>query len=87
MLDERLSVRDKAIYGGVTRLGDHDRIARKARRLLARMMGWRDNFVGHTFSSEQRCQPPVSDLEQRLRESEKKKRQLQRRIDELLSQG
>ena len=87
MLDERLSVRDKAIYGGVTRLGDHDRIARKARRLLARMMGWRDDFVGHAFSSEQRCQPPVSDLEQRLRESEKKKRQLQRRIDELLSQG
>ena len=50
MLDERLSARDKAIYDGVARLGDHDRIARKARRLLARMMGWRDNFVGHTFS-------------------------------------
>jgi hypothetical protein len=29
----------------------------------------------------------VSDLERRLRESQKKKRQLQRRIDELLGQG
>ena len=87
MLDERLSARDKAIYGGVAQLGQHDRIARKARRLLAQMIWWRDNFVGHAFGSEQRYQLPVSDLEQRLRESEKKKRQLQRRIDELLSQG
>jgi hypothetical protein len=86
MLDERLSARDKAIYGGVAQLGEHDRIARKARRLLARMIWWRD-FVGHAFSSGQRYQLPASDLERRLRESEKKKRQLQRRIDELLSQG
>ena len=87
MLDERLSARDKAIYGGVAQLGQHDRIARTARRLLARVIWWRDNFVDRAFSSEQRYQLPVSDLEQRLRESEKKKRQLQRRIDELLSQG
>jgi hypothetical protein len=87
MLDERLSARRKAIYGGVAQLGEHDRIARKAGRLLARMIRWRDNFVGHAFSSEQRYQLPASDLEQRLRESEKKKRQLQRRINQLLSQG
>ena len=86
MLDERLSARDKAIYGGVAQLGEHDRIARTARRLLARMVWWRDNFVGHAFGSEQRYQLPVSDLEQRLRQSEKKKRQLQRRIDELLGE-
>jgi hypothetical protein len=87
MFDERLSAREKTIYGGVARLGDHDRIAQKARRLLARMIWWRDHFVGHAFSSEQRDELPVSDLDQRLRESEKKKRQLQRRIDELLSQS
>ena len=87
MLDERLSARDKAIYDGVARLGDHDRIARKARRLLTRMMGWRDNFVGVAFSSERPYELPVSDLAQRLRKSEKKKRQLQRRINELLRQG
>ena len=87
MFDERLSARDKAVYGGVAQLGEHDRIARRARHLLARMIWWRDNFVGHAFSTGQRYQLPVSDLERRLRESEKKKRQLQRRIDELLSQG
>jgi hypothetical protein len=30
---------------------------------------------------------PVSDLEERLRKSEKKKRQLQRRIKELIGEG
>jgi hypothetical protein len=84
MLDERLSARDKAIYG-VAQLGEHDRMARRARRLLARMIWWRD-FVGHAFSSGQRYQLPASDLERRLRESEKKKRQLQRRINQLLAE-
>jgi hypothetical protein len=49
-------------------------------------MWWRDNFVGVAFSSE-RPSAPVSDLAERLRQSEQKKRQLKRRIDELLSQG
>ena len=84
MLDERLSAPDKAIYG-VAQLGEHDRMARRARRLLARMIWWRD-FVGHAFSSGQRYQLPASDLERRLRESEKKKRQLQRRINQLLAE-
>jgi hypothetical protein len=37
------------------------------------------------FSSE--TEMPVSDLEERLRKSEKKKRQLQRRIKELIGEG
>jgi hypothetical protein len=63
------------------------RIARKGRSFLGRMIWWRDNFVSFAFSPQHRYRPPVSDLERRLRESQKKKRQLQRRIDELLGQG
>jgi len=60
-------------------------IARKGRSFLARII-WRDNFVGLAFSSETPA-PPVSDLEERLRKSEQKKRQLQRRIKELIGEG
>jgi PilZ domain len=62
-------------------------IARKGRSFLAKIIWWRDNFVGVAFSSEQPYDLPVSDLEERLRKSEKKKRQLQRRIKELLGEG
>lgn len=62
-------------------------IARKGRSFLAKIIWWRDNFVGVAFSSERPYELPVSDLEERLRKSEKKKRQLQRRINELLGQG
>jgi len=61
-------------------------IARKGRSFLARIIWWRDNFVGVAFSSERPYEFPVSDIEERLRKSEKKKRQLQRRINELLGQ-
>jgi hypothetical protein len=61
------------------------RIARKGRSFLARVIWWRDNFVGVAFKAESPAEP-VSDLEERLRRSEIKKRQLQRRIDELLSE-
>jgi hypothetical protein len=60
-------------------------IARKGRSFLARIIWWRDNFMGVAFSSETGL--PVSDLAQRLRKSEKKKRQLQRRINALLGEG
>ena len=60
------------------------RIARKGRSFLARVVWWRDNFVGVAFRGEPPAEP-VSDLEERLRKSEIKKRQLQRRINELLS--
>ena len=59
-------------------------IARKGRSFLARIIWWRDNFVGVAFSSESEVR--VSDLEERLRKSEQKKRQLQRRINELIGE-
>jgi len=59
-------------------------IARKGRSFLARVVWWRDNFVGVAFSSEKPYDLPFSDLEERLRKSEQKKRQLQRRIKELI---
>lgn len=61
------------------------RIARKGRSFLAKVIWWRDNFVGVAFRAESPA-PPVSDLEERLRKSEIKKRQLQRKIDELLNE-
>jgi len=62
------------------------RIARKGRSFLAKVIWWRDNFVGVAFSAESPSELPVSDLEERLRKSEIKKRQLQRRIKELLGE-
>jgi len=62
-------------------------IARKGRSFLAKVIGWRDNFVGVAFNSETSSGLPVSDIEERLRKSEAKKRALQRRIRELLDEG
>ena len=59
------------------------RIARKGRSFLAKVIWWRDNFVGVAFRAESPAEP-VSDLDERLRKSEIKKRQLQRRIKDLL---
>jgi PilZ domain len=59
-------------------------IARKGRSFLARIIWWRDNFVGVAFSAEKSSELPDSDLGERLRRSEQKKRQLQRRIKQLL---
>lgn len=59
-------------------------IARKGRSFMARIIWWRDNFVGVAFSTD--SEAPVSDIEERLRKSEKKKRQLQRRIDQLIGE-
>ena len=59
------------------------RIARKGRSFMAKVVWWRDNFVGVAFRAENPAEP-VSDLGERLRKSEIKKRQLQRRIDDLL---
>jgi len=62
------------------------RIARKGRSFLAKVIWWRDNFVGVAFSGEPPFELPVTDLEERLRKSEQKKRQLQRRIKELIGE-
>ena len=61
-------------------------IARKGRSILAKIIWWRDNFVGVAFSGEPPFELPVTDLEERLRKSEQKKRQLQRRIKELIGE-
>ena len=60
-------------------------IARKGKSFLARIIWWRDNIVGVAFT-DPADQVPVSDIEERLRKSEKKKRQLQRKINDLLGQ-
>ena len=60
------------------------RIARKGRSFLAKVVWWRDNFVGLAFTDTP--SEPVSDLDERLRKSEIKKRQLQRRIKDLLGE-
>jgi hypothetical protein len=62
-------------------------IARKGRSFLAKIIWWRDNFIGVAFKAETPYEFPVSDLEERLRKSEQKKRQLQRRIKELIGEG
>jgi PilZ domain len=59
-------------------------IARKGRSFMARIIWLRDNFVGVAFNPEQTYELPGSDLAERLRKSELKKRQLQRRIKELI---
>src|SRR6185437_1772299 len=62
-------------------------IARKGRSFMARIIWLRDNFVGVAFNLEQSYELPGSDLADRLRKSEKKKRLLQQRINELLGEG
>jgi PilZ domain len=62
-------------------------IARKGRSFLAKIIWWRDNFIGVAFSGATRSELPASDLEERLRKSELKKRQLQRQIKELIGEG
>jgi hypothetical protein len=61
-------------------------IARSRRSYLARMIWRQANKVGLAFRM-MTSDTPVNDLDERLRKSEIKKRQLQRRINELLGQG
>jgi hypothetical protein len=60
-------------------------IARKGRSFLARLIWRQANKVGLAFRIM--TSAPVSDLDERLRRSEIKKRQLQRRIKQLLGEG
>ncbi len=61
-------------------------IARKGRSYLAHMIWRQANRVGLAFRT-MITDASESDLDARLRRSEKKKRQLQRRINQLLGQG
>jgi hypothetical protein len=60
-------------------------VARKGRSFLARLIWCQANKVGLAFRM-MTADAPVSDLDERLRRSEIKKRQLQRRINELLGE-
>jgi PilZ domain len=62
------------------------KISRKGRSFLARMIWRQANRVGLAFRAMV-TDAPESDLDARLRRSEKKKRQLQRRINEQLGEG
>jgi hypothetical protein len=61
-------------------------IARKGSSFLARLIWQQANKVGLAFRMMTSDQP-VSDLDERLRRSEIKKRQLERRIRELLGES
>ena len=61
-------------------------IERQGRSFLARMIWRQANRVGLAFRA-MITDEPESDLDARLRRSEKKKRQLQRRINELLGEN
>jgi hypothetical protein len=61
-------------------------IARRGRSFLARLIWRQANKVGIAFRI-MTSDTPVSDLDERLRQSEIRKRQLQRRIKELLGEG
>ena len=61
-------------------------IARKGRSFLATMIWRQANRVGLAFKT-MLTDAPRDDLGARLRRSEKKKRQLQRRINQLLGEG
>ncbi len=61
------------------------KISRKGRSFFARMIWRQANRVGLAFRAMV-TDAPESDLDARLRRSEKKKRQLQRRINELLGE-
>ena len=63
-------------------------IARKGRSYRARVVWWRDNYAGVAFAEDAPSLAPQDvDLEERLRVSEKKTRQLKRRVRELLGES
>jgi hypothetical protein len=74
----------------VRNIGEHGacemslNIPRKDRSFLATLIWRQANRVGLAFRNMTASGAPVSDLDERLRKSEQKKRQLQHRIKELL---
>lgn len=69
-------------FGSASGLPDTMRlqIAKKGRSFLARIVWLRNNMAGVAFDP----QGDATDLEERLRKSERKKRELQRRLNVLL---
>ena len=77
------------VFSNTTRVPDDIAltIARKGRTYQARVVWWRDNTAGVTFKSDAPSIAPLdSDLQERLRISEKKTRQLKNRVRELTGQ-
>jgi hypothetical protein len=62
-------------------------IPKKGRSFLSRMVWRQAGRVGLAFRIRAGTGLPASDLDERLRRSEQKKRALQRRIKELLGEG
>jgi hypothetical protein len=62
-------------------------IARRGRQYAARVIWSREDAAGVAFTSDAPSIVPDSDLEQRLRISEKKARQLRRRVRELTGEA
>ena len=62
------------------------RVARKGRSFLARLIWRHANRVGLVFRSMV-TDPPADDLDERLRRSQIKQRQLKRKIKELIGEG
>jgi PilZ domain len=75
-------------FDASAKLPDHMNltITRKGRSFLATMIWRQANRVGLAFKT-MITDAPGDDLDARLRRSEKKKRQLQRRINQLLGEG
>ena len=63
----------------------HLTIARKGRSFLARIVWQKANRIGLALRP-MATEPRPSDIASRLRQSEKKKRELQRRVNELLGE-
>ena len=80
MPDRREGARDQSIQLCVAEISPPG-----SDSILAKIIRWRDNFAEVAFGPETPFEPPVSDLDERLRQSEQKKRQLQSRINALLS--
>src|SRR6202171_123831 len=59
-------------------------IAQKGRSFLAKIIWWRDHFIGVAFSGATRSELPVSDLYEPVPKRELKKPQLQPPIKELI---
>jgi hypothetical protein len=75
-------VRDKVLYGGVAEIVGRDATMDC---MVLNISEQGANKVGLAFRM-MTSDAPVSDLDERLRRSEIKKRQLQRRINELLGE-
>ena len=63
----------------------HLTIARKGRSYLARIVWQQEKRIGLALQA-MATEPPAPDVASRLRQSEKKKRELQRRVNELLGE-